>query len=196
MGRWEPNSKGRLQDAALTLFGERGFDQTTTAEIAEHAGLTERTFFRYFADKREVLFGGHEFLRSAIVKAVEEAPSGLGAFDAVVAGVDAAAALLGSSRRELVRYRQEVIAASPELRERELVKLEDHADAITEALVGRGVARPTARMMASLASTLLHLGLEHWISAHDDRTLTEAVHLYVVYLLEALNQTKLGLSDT
>ena len=58
MSRWDPNARGRLEKAALELFRERGFDQTTTAEIAERAGLTERTFFRHFADKREVLFGG------------------------------------------------------------------------------------------------------------------------------------------
>ena len=63
MGRWEPDARGRLVKAAMELYGERGFEQTTVAEIAERAGLTERTFFRHFADKREVLFAGAGALR-------------------------------------------------------------------------------------------------------------------------------------
>ncbi|MDA8276813.1 MAG: TetR family transcriptional regulator [Actinomycetota bacterium] len=178
MGRWEPNSKGRLQDAALTLFCERGFDQTTTAEIAARAGLTERTFFRHFTDKREVLFGGHELLRTLIIKAVEDAPPQYGAFRAVLAGVDAAAVQLGSFRRDLSRQRRLVIAANPELRERELAKLDDYAGAVTAALKVRGIDEPTAHLMASLALTLLHLGLKHWTSEVDDQTLVEVVHRY------------------
>ena len=78
MGRWEPDSRGRLQEAALALFSEHGFDQTTAAEIAARAGLTERTFFRHFADKREVLFGGSEVLQERIVSDVAAAPASMG----------------------------------------------------------------------------------------------------------------------
>ena len=56
MVRWEPGSAERLQKAALELFATRGFEQTTATEIAQSVGLTERTFFRHFSDKREVLF--------------------------------------------------------------------------------------------------------------------------------------------
>ncbi len=96
MGRWQPDSRGRLQEAALALYSERGFDQTTAAQIAERAGLTERTFFRHFADKREVLFGGSALLKDRIVNGVAGAPATDGALDAVSAGLDAAAAMLGS----------------------------------------------------------------------------------------------------
>jgi hypothetical protein len=65
MTRWEPNARGRLEQAALALYGERGFENTTVAEIAARAGLTERTFFRHFADKREVLFAGGAHCRSS-----------------------------------------------------------------------------------------------------------------------------------
>src|ERR1700727_748488 len=93
MGRWEPNARGRLLKAALELYGERGFEQTTVAEIAKRAGLTERTFFRHFTDKREVLFPGSESLQSAMVSAVAGAPPGCAPIEAVAAGLDAAAAL-------------------------------------------------------------------------------------------------------
>ena len=98
MGTGQP---GRLQEAALALYAEHGFDQTTAAEIAERAGVTERTFFRHFADKREVLFGGSAELKERLVSAVAGAPAEAGALDAVAAGLDAAAAMLGKSRRDL-----------------------------------------------------------------------------------------------
>ena len=115
MGRWQPDSRGRLQEAALALYSERGFDQTTAAQIAERAGLTERTFFRHFADKREVLFGGSALLKDRIVNGVAGAPATDRALDAVSAGLDAAAAMLGESRRDLALQRQAILAANPEL---------------------------------------------------------------------------------
>src|SRR5271155_4190674 len=105
MGRWQPDSRRRLQEAALALYSERGFDQTTAAEIAARAGLTERTFFRHFADKREVLFGGSALLQERIVTGVAGAPATEGPFDAVARGLDAAALLLGEFRRDLSRQR-------------------------------------------------------------------------------------------
>ena len=75
MGRWEPDARGRLEQAALALYLERGFENTTVAEIAERAGLTERTFFRYFADKREVLFSGSAIMKGLLVQTAVDAPS-------------------------------------------------------------------------------------------------------------------------
>src|SRR3981189_380122 len=119
MVRWEPNARGRLEQAAVELYSERGFEQTTVAEIAKRAGLTERTFFRHFADKREVLFAGAEDLQELLVSAVGNAPDSAAPIAAVGAGLLAAAALL-QERREFSRQRQAVIAANPELQEREL----------------------------------------------------------------------------
>src|ERR1700721_4613860 len=130
MSRWEPNARGRLEQAALDLYVERGFEQTTVAEIAERAGLTERSFFRHFADKREVLFGGSALLQERVVAGVTGAPTTDGPLDAVARGLDAAAAMLGEFRRDLSRQRQAVIAANPELRERELAKMADYAAAV------------------------------------------------------------------
>src|ERR1700761_401690 len=101
MGRWEPDSRGRLQEAALALYSERGFDQTTAAQIAARAGVTERTFFRHFADKREVIFDGSPLLRERIVDGVTAAPAEDGPLEAVALGLDAAAAMLGEFRRDL-----------------------------------------------------------------------------------------------
>ena len=89
MGRWEPNARERLAKAALELYSERGYEQTTVAEIAQRAGLTERTFFRHYADKREVLFDGSSALQELFVNAVAEAPPSAAPIDAVAAGADA-----------------------------------------------------------------------------------------------------------
>jgi AcrR family transcriptional regulator len=171
MGRWQPDSRGRLQEAALALYSERGFDQTTAAQIAERAGLTERTFFRHFADKREVLFGGSAILKERIVSAVAGAPSADGALDAVSLGLDAAAAMLGESRRDLARQRLSVLMANPELRERELSKLADYASAIAATLRQRGVKEPQATLAAESGMTVLRVAVQQWADGDDGRGL-------------------------
>src|SRR5271169_2379339 len=133
MGRWEPNARGRLIEAAIELYGERGFEQTTVAEIAARAGLTERTFFRHFADKREVLFAGAGALQELMVSAVANSPDSAAPIDAVAAALEAAAAVL-QERREYPRQRQAIIAANTELQERELIKLASLAAAIADTL--------------------------------------------------------------
>ncbi len=171
MGRWQPDSRGRLQEAALALYAERGFDQTTAAEIAVRAGLTERTFFRHFADKREVLFGGSALLQERIVAGVAGAPERYGPLDAVGEGLAAASSMLGEFRRDLSRQRQAVIAANPELRERELAKLADYAAAVATALRRRGVAEPQATLAAEAGMTVLRVSLDRWTSQADNRDL-------------------------
>jgi AcrR family transcriptional regulator len=172
MGRWQPDSAGRLQEAALDLYSERGFDQTTAAQIAARAGLTERTFFRHYADKREVLFGGSALLQERIVAGVAGAPPQSGALDAVACGLAAAAAMLGEFRRDLSRKRYEVIAANPELRERELAKLDDYAAAVAVALRQRGVSEPGATFAAEGGMTVLREAIRHWACEDDVRDLS------------------------
>src|SRR5450755_2156988 len=121
MSRWESNARGRLEQAAMELYRERGFDQITVAEIAERAGLTERTFFRHFADKREALFAGAGGLEDLLVSTVAKAPDGLAPIDAAAAGIEAAGAAIQEGG-EFPRRRQAIIAASAELQERELIK--------------------------------------------------------------------------
>src|SRR6201994_808584 len=119
MGRWEPNARGRLAEAAFALYAERGFEQTTVAEIAKRAGLTERTFFRHFADKREVLFAGADALRELMLSTVAGVPESLAPVDAAAVGLEAAGAFIQEGGA-LAQQRQAIIAASAELQEREL----------------------------------------------------------------------------
>ena len=169
MARWEPDSRGRLEQAALALYGERGFENTTVAEIAARAGLTERTFFRHFADKREVLFWGAGALQELLVTAVADAPDAAAPIDAVAAALDAAGALL-EERRESARQRQAVIAASAELRERELIKLASLASALADALRRRGVKDPAATLSAEAGIAVFRVAFERWVDGRNRRT--------------------------
>src|SRR6516225_9842552 len=117
MARWEPDADGRLREAAMALFEKRGYHETTVADIAEAAGLTKRTFFRYFADKREVLFAGSEVLEGELVAAVDAAPAQAGPFEAAAVGLDAIAPFF-QDRRDFSVRRQRVIDSSQELQER------------------------------------------------------------------------------
>jgi len=161
MSRWEPNAPGRLQQAAFELYTERGYDQTTVAEIAARAGLTERTFFRHFADKREVLFGGGDRFRATLVDPVDAAPPSATPLEAVVAGIEAAGSVFPAL--ELVRGRQALILANPELQERELIKLASLATSLGEALRRRGVPDTAAQLAAETGVTVLRIALTRWI---------------------------------
>jgi AcrR family transcriptional regulator len=166
VGRWEPNARGRLQQAAVELYVERGFEQTTVAEIAERAGLTERTFFRHFADKREVLFSGAAELQVLLVNAVLEASAETSPMDAVAGAVEAAGGVL-QQRRDFALERQAIISANPELRERELIKMASLASAMANALRQRGVKDQTAALAAEAGVAVFKIGFERWIKGSD-----------------------------
>jgi AcrR family transcriptional regulator len=175
MGRWEPDARGRLERAALELYGERGFEQTTVAEIAGRAGLTERTFFRHFADKREVLFAGSAAVRDLIVNAVGGAPSSATPIDAIAVGLEAAAGLFSMERREHARRRADVIAANAELRERELIKMASYSAALGEALCKRGVEEPAASLTAEIGIAVFRISFARWLDESNDREYRELV---------------------
>jgi AcrR family transcriptional regulator len=174
MGRWEPNARGRLLQAALDLYGERGFEQTTVAEIAERAGLTERTFFRHFADKREVLFAGAGELEELLVSSVANTPDGAAPIDAAAAGIDAAGAAIEEGG-ELPRQRQTIIAASAELQERELIKLASLAAALADALRERGVTEPAASLTAEAAIAVFRIAFDRWINETGGQSLPRLI---------------------
>ena len=174
MSRWEPNARGRLERAALELYGERGFEQTTVAEIAERAGLTERTFFRHFADKREVLFWGAGALQEHLVGTVASGPDSAAPIAAVAAAIEAAGILL-QERREYARQRAAIIAANAELRERELIKLASLASAIADALRRRGVADPAASLSAEAGIAVFRIAFERWGDETNQRELPELI---------------------
>jgi AcrR family transcriptional regulator len=163
MGRWEPDGRGRLEHAALALFGERGFENTTVTQIADRAGLTERTFFRYFADKREVLFGGSRTLQELMVSALVDAPLSAAPLEAVAAALDAAGTVL-QGRFVYARQRHAVIVASAELRERELIKLSSLAAALGDALRRRGTSGPVATPTAEEGIAVFKVAFERWVT--------------------------------
>jgi AcrR family transcriptional regulator len=172
MARWEPDGRRRLEDAAMALYGERGFDNTSVAEIAERAGLTERTFFRHFSDKREVLFSGAAALQELFVSAIASAPPGATPLEAVGEALAAAGAVL-QQRGEFPRQRQSIILASVELQERELIKLATLAGALAQALSQRGVREPAASLTAEIAVAVFKTAFERWVADGNQRELTE-----------------------
>ena len=163
MTRWEPNARGRLQRAALELYSERGYDQTTVAEIAKRAGLTERTFFRYFADKREVLFHGSGAAPGADRRG-DRARPGRAVADRRRAARRSRPPPRSSRRPRLPGRRQAIIAANPELQERELIKLAALAAALADALRGRGVADPAASLAAEAGIAVFKVAFQRWVS--------------------------------
>jgi AcrR family transcriptional regulator len=163
MARWEPDAAGRLREAALQLYVDRGYEQTTVAEIADRAGVTSRTFFRHFADKREVLFAGSNLLEQRMVDAVASAPPDATPLDAIALALDTAGDLIGGDHA-FSRRRQGVISATAELRERELSKMARIADALTRALVERGVSSGEARIAAETGTTVFRIGFDRWVT--------------------------------
>ncbi len=174
MSRWEPNARERLAQAALDLYAERGFEQTTVAEIAKRAGLTERTFFRHFADKREVLFAGGSELQELMVQGVLASPDDAAPIDSVAAGLVAGGETL-QERRAFALKRAGVIAASAELQERELIKLASLAAALADALRRRGVAEPTASLTAQAGIAVFHVAFARWVEEANEAGLPEVI---------------------
>jgi AcrR family transcriptional regulator len=166
MGRWPPDARTRLQEAALALYGERGYEETTVAEIAERAGLTKRTFFRYFTDKREVLFWGSEILEQEMVAAIEAAPASTSALGMIEAALDAAARRF-EELREFAGPRHRIIASSPELQERELIKGASLTAAMARALRGRGFGDTAATLAAHTGTTIMHVAFVQWVNDPD-----------------------------
>jgi AcrR family transcriptional regulator len=181
MGRWEPDARGRLEQAALDLYVERGFDQTTVAEIASHAGLTERTFFRHFADKREVLFGAGA-LADELAAAVDAAPEDQPPLDAVIAALESLSDFF-AERQAHARRRQKVIAANPSLQERELIKLASLTTAMADALRRRSVTEPAASLAAETGVAVFKVAFDRWL---DDTRKRDLAH----HIRESLDELR------
>ena len=172
MARWEPDAAGRLREAAMTLYAEQGYDGTTVAEIADRAGVTARTFFRHFADKREVLFAGSELLERCMVDALSAAPRSAGPMDAIALALQAAATQF-VGRKDFATRRQAVIGATPELREREFIKMASLVAAFTDALRQRGVEPDVASLAAETGIAVFRVAFERWVAAPDDADLAK-----------------------
>ncbi|WP_394938245.1 TetR family transcriptional regulator [Psychromicrobium sp. YIM B11713] len=186
MARWQPGSAERLRNAALELFETRGFDGVTVAEIAAAAGLTERTFFRYFADKREVLFTDQarfeQFFLDGLAgdsdasTELELVGSTDGVMKLVFAALEGAAMLFPEERRNWSAMRQRVINAHPGLQERELIKLSTLAETMADVLRQRGVDTVTATLAAESGVTVFRAAFAIWIAAEEPRGFSEVQH--------------------
>jgi AcrR family transcriptional regulator len=173
MVRWEPGTPERLQRAALELFATRGFEETTAAEIAQSVGLTERTFFRHFSDKREVLFHGQELFVQAFVAGADTAPPDATPIEVVASALRSVAGFFPDERRPHSRARQAVIDRNPALQERELHKLASLATALADAFRARGVDDPAATLAAQSSTTVFGIAFTQWIREGEDRSLAD-----------------------
>ena len=145
----------------MTLFVERGYDEVTVADIAERAGLTKRSFFNHFADKREVMFASADALQADVLAALAEDGGGLSPLDSAVRAFTRAAAPV-EDYHELARARRALIDSSPELRERDLLKMAQMAAAVAGALAHRGVPRRDATFIAQAATTVFATAVDDW----------------------------------
>lgn len=173
MARWQPDARARLEAAALELFHERGFEQTTVTEIAARAGLDKRTFYRLFGDKREALFSGGKLLEDVLVKAVAETDAA--PFETVIAAFHQVANEIFADRLDLVRMRQSIIEGSPELQERELRKTGSLAAAVTAALREKGVGETTATLATESGVTVFRAAFARWVAPGCDASLADLI---------------------
>ena len=180
MPRWKPDAAERLQAAALDLFDEQGFESTTVAEIAQRAGLTQRTFFNHFADKREVLFILRSELQREVVREIAACDDTVPPLDAVVHALEVVADTMFEERRALAARRHAVVAANPELLERELSKNAALTDAIAAELHARGCDPETAFLAAGAAMLAQQAAYQRWTQPDETRPLrhllADAVH--------------------
>ncbi len=173
MGRWEPNARERLERAALALFAEHGYDATTVAEIADRAGLTKSSFFRHFADKREVLFGGQDMLVKLFTDAIRSASPSATTASCLAAALEASAAAFTAERHDLAEQRRAVIGANPELRERELLKRARLSSAMADALRARGADETTARLAAEVGVLAFSTAYARWATPDNREPFAE-----------------------
>ena len=171
----------RLQHAALALYRDHGYDRTTTAQIAKRAGVTERTFFRHFADKREVLFDGEDMLRAALTTGIAQAPAMLGPLNTLLQAFRSIEPLL-EENRSFSEPRQRIIAATPALQERELAKIAAVADSLAVGLMDRGVDKRAAVLAAKVGMTALVEATNAWLADDSER--------FIAYLEAAFTELR------
>ncbi|MGV9362238.1 TetR/AcrR family transcriptional regulator [Amycolatopsis sp. NPDC003731] len=192
MVRWEPGAAERLQKAALELFATRGYEQTTAAEIAEAVGLTERTFFRHFSDKREVLFAGQERLERAFLDGVTAAPPDAPPLEVVASALRSASAFFPDERRSHSRTRQSVIDRNPALQEREQHKLTALATSVADALRARGVGDLAATLAAESGATVFGISFTRWLRDGEERSLAAIATEVFDELLDLAGKAQAG----
>ena len=173
MPRWRPDGFERLQAAAFELFDEQGFERTTVAEIAQRAGLTQRTFFNHFADKREVLFGLNARFEQEVVREIAACADDVAPLDAVVHALQAAGDAMFAGRRAAVLHRHRIVQANPELQERELRKHAALTNAVAAALQARGLDPDSALLTAGVGMLVQQTAVLRWARPDEVRPLRE-----------------------
>ena len=175
MSRWQPNARERLERSALELFVEQGFARTTVPEVTARAGLTTRTFFRHFADKREVLFGVEEEYPALVARLMADAPASLGPMGVIAWGLETVAATRFEGLLGYLRTRDAIIQSDEGLRERELRKLSVLSEAIRVGFLNRGVDELTSTLAAQVAVTVFDVAMGRWLDPTNQRDLAELI---------------------
>jgi AcrR family transcriptional regulator len=191
MARWEPGARERLVVAAVELFTEQGYDATTVTQIAERAGVTKSTLFRYFPDKREILAAGQETLSQLLSAGIAEAPAAATPLEAIAAGLVRVSDAMGQMNRDLGPRMKAAVAASSELQERDALKSVGLAAAMTTALLNRGVPEPTAQLAAELGVLAFRQGYVQW--SIDERDSEHELEHYALAALDELRAASLSL---
>lgn len=186
MPRWDPQAEERLRTAAIELFLELGYENVTVTQIAGRAGLTRRTFSRYFTDKRDVLFAGSEQLPPALAEALLGADSGLSPFEALLTALAEVGAVLADRVVLHAAERRAVIAGSPELQERGRTKFAAVADALAAALRQRGVEASGARLLADVGVAIFRTGFDRWVDSPDGAGLAARIGEAAAELADAV----------
>jgi AcrR family transcriptional regulator len=174
VSRWRPDARERLERAAIELFVEQGFAATTVPEITARAGLTTRTFFRHFADKREVIFAGREIPDFA-AHLMASAPASLDPMTMIIEGMREVTATRFEGRRDEIRVRRDIIRSDASLQERDLHKRAAVSEAVRAGFVARGVDPLRSALLAETSVTLLFVSLEEWLDRDDDRSLFQII---------------------
>ena len=196
MARWVPDTRNRLERAALELFFERGFDAVTVPDITAHVGLTTRTYFRHFADKREVLFADSEEMPALAARLVLDAPPDLGPVEVMAHGLPTLAASAFDGRLELLTLRRKIIDAHAGLRERELQKMEQLVEAIADAFRRRGVDDHTAAVVAETAIGVVKVSLRLWVASPHPEPLGMIMRESLTRLANAFGELPADSHDT
>lgn len=177
MSRWQPGAQQRLEQAALHLFLEQGYAETTVPQIAASAGLTKRTFFRYFSDKREVLFAGEESMPEQVAQLLVDAPPSVAPMEMIASRLAIAATKVFEVRTlEYLLRRRAVIDAEPALQERELRKFSLMSRALEQGLRERGTDDLSAQLTAEIAVTAFRVGTSRWIEHQGDPDLPSTIN--------------------
>lgn len=171
MARWRPDARGRLERAAFELFVEQGFAATTVPQIAERAGLSTRTFFRHFADKRDALFAEEHAVPEQAARIIAEAPASLSPLQIVADGFDAVAAAQFSREKSYYIARHQIIQSDDGLRERQLRMPAALVDALQRGFEERGTDPVDAVLAAHLTATVFSVSIGRWLSSASDEPL-------------------------